>query len=93
MGHPNRLQTYVSIKLALRVLNDFDPIFSWHVFSQYLDSLNQDKLKILTDLQDSYKKIELLEAENAKLHNNPVQVDLKGGSNLLYGYKCNDFVK
>ncbi len=93
VGPRNRPQTYVSIKLALCVLSEYDKVFSWHVFTHYEKSLKAEKSTVLLELQNLYKRVELLEAENAKLKNKAIDVDLVGGKYLLYAYTCNNKVK
>lgn len=92
-GPSNRRQSYVAIKLALRALNDYNIVFSWHVFSSYCNSLIADKEKISRELLEANLRVELRDAEIAKLKNNAIDVDLVGGDSLLYGYSCNGRVK
>jgi hypothetical protein len=94
VGPKNKEQTFVSIHLALRVLNDYDLTFSRNVYKQYHQSLEaNNELKSLLYLQDMHQKVELLEAENARLNNKPIDVHLVGGRFLLYAYLCNNQVK
>lgn len=93
VGPKNKVQTHVSIKLALRALSDYDDTFSWHVFTEYEKSFEFDKSKLLLDLHNIYKRVELLTAENSKLKNKAIDVDLVGGQFLLYAYMCNNQVK
>jgi len=74
-------------------LNDYDDAFSWHAFTQYQKSLQDDTSKVFLELQKVYQTVELLEAENAKLKNKSIDVDLVGGKCLFYGYMCNNQVK
>lgn len=95
VGPKNKVQTYVSIKLALRILIDYDEIFSWHVFTEYQKNLQDKQSKdfMELELQNAYQRVELLEAENAKLKNKVMPIDLVDGKSLLYAYMCNNQVK
>lgn len=92
-GRKNQKQTYLNIKLALRVLSDYDQTFSWKVFSVFLETLSKDKDKILQELNDAYRKLELSKAEIAKLKNTAFKVSLDSGRCLFYAYLCNNIVK
>lgn len=59
----------------------------------YEQELLSNPSHILTELDLFKKKIQLLEAENAKLKNSAIDVNLKKGENLLYGYECNKKTK
>ena len=84
----------MSLVLALRVLNDYDPVLSYQVFKLYEQDLLAKPKKIITELKNYRKKLEVAEAEIAKLKNKPIiNVDLGGGKFLLYGYECNKKVK
>jgi len=84
----------LSLVLALRVLNDYDPVLSYQVFKLYEQDLLAKPKKIITELKNYRKKLEVAEAEIAKLKNKPIiNVDLGGGKFLLYGYECNKKVK
>ena len=64
---------------------------------KFLQLYEQDLLakpkKITTELKNYRKKLELAEAEIAKLKNKSTDVDLGGEQFLLYGYECNKKVK
>ena len=92
-GSKNRLQTYVAINLALRILSDYDNVLSWNVFTQYEKSLRNENCEIALELKRSYEKNDLLKATIAKLKNESMNIDLIGGEFLLYGYGCNNKVK
>lgn len=47
----------------------------------------------MTELKNYRKKLEIAEAEIAKLKNKPIDVDLGGGKFLLYGSEYNNKVK
>ena len=87
VGPKNKQQTFLSLILALRVLNDYNPVLSYQIFK--LSKPN----KIKTELENYRKKLEIAEATIAKLENKPIDVDLGGGKFLLYGYECNKKVK
>jgi len=59
----------------------------------YEQELLSNPSHILTELDLFKKKIQLLEAENAKLKNSAIDVNLKKGESLLYGYECNKKIK
>lgn len=82
-------QTFLALVLALRVLKDYDSVLSYQIFKLYEQELFSNPSHILTELDSFKKKIQLLEAENAKLKNSGINVSLKKGENLLYGYECN----
>jgi hypothetical protein len=82
-------QTFLALILALRVLNDYDPVLSYQVFKLCEQELLSNSSHILIELDLSKRKIELLEAENAKLKNSAINVNLQEGKNLLYAYECN----
>lgn len=82
-------QTFLALVLALRVLNDYDSVLSYQIFKLYEQELLSNPSHILTELDSFKKKIQLLEAENAKLKNSGINVSLEKGENLLYGYECN----
>lgn len=86
VGPKNKVQTYVSIILALRILSDYDKIFSWHIITEYQRSLQKEKDMVLLELQKAYQTIQLSDAKIAKLENKPINVDLVGGKCLLYAY-------
>ena len=92
-GPKNKPQTYVNLTLALRILNDYDHVFSWNVFTQFEKSLRNEKSEVLLKLKNSYEKNALLEARIAKLENKSMNIDLIGGQFLLYAYSCNNQVK
>ena len=83
----------MSLVLALRVLNDYDHVLSYQVFKLYEQDLLAKPKKITTELKNYRKKLEVAEAEIAKLKNKPIDVDLGGGKFLLYAYECNNRVK
>jgi len=89
----NKKQTFLSLISALRVFNDYDHVLSFQVFKLYEQDLLARPKKITTELKNYRKKLELVEAEIAKLKNKPIDVDLRGGQFLLYGYECNKKVK
>lgn len=93
IGQKNKKQTFLGLTLALRVLNGYDPVLSYHVFKLYeQDLLTKSKEKI-TELENYRKKLEIANARIAKLENKPIDVDLGGGKFLFYVYECNNRVK
>ena len=86
-------QTFLALVLALRVLNDYDSVLSYQIFKLYEQELLSNPSHILIELDSFKKKIQLLEAENAKLKNSGINVSLKKRENLLYGYECNKKTK
>ena len=91
-----KIHVFVDIKLALKILSDYNPILFFHVFTEYkkcfkvrYKSSRFYELKIKKLLNN----MELLGATIAKLTNKAFKVDLTGGKYLLYAYKCNDKVK
>ena len=86
-------QTFLALVLALRVLNDYDSVLSYQIFKLYEQELLSNPHHMLTELDFLKKKIQLVEAENAKLKNSPINVSLEKGNNLLYGYECNKKTK
>ena len=93
VGPKNRMQSYVSVRLALRVLSDYDAVFSWHISSMYMKSLETNQSGCFLELQKVYQELEVLQAINAKLSNKAIDVPLVGGLFLLYWYLCNKIVK
>jgi hypothetical protein len=83
----------LSLILALRVLNDYDVALSYQVFKLYEQDLLNKPKQIAIELANNRKKLEIVEAEIAKLKNKPIDIDLGGGRFLLYGYECNNKVK
>ena len=63
------------------------------MFTAYLKCLQDDNLKLVAELKSTYEKLELVEAENAKLQNKTINVPLIKGKYLFYGYECNNMVK
>lgn len=92
-GPKNKVQTWLSFKLAMRVLSSYDNAFSWHVFSKFVQSMELDKVAFAIELDKVYKMNEILTAKNAKLEGKSIEVDLVGGDYLSYGYSCNKQVK
>jgi len=70
-------QTFLALVLALRVLNDYDSVLSYQIFKLSEQELLSNPSYILTELDLFKKKIQLLEAENAKLKNSAINVSLK----------------
>ena len=68
-------------------------MLSYQIFKLYEQELISNLSSILTELDFLKKKIQLLEAENAKLRNSTVNVNLKKGEYLLYAYECNKKTK
>lgn len=93
IGPKNKKQTFLSLILALRVLNDYDPVLSYHVFKFYEQDLLAKSEKKIIELENYRKKLEIANATIAKLKNKPIDVDLGGGKFLLYAYECNNRVK
>jgi hypothetical protein len=83
----------LSLVLALRVLNDYDHVLSYQVFKLYEQDLLAKPKKIITELKNYRKKLEVAEAEIAKLKNKPIDVDLENGKFLLHSYPYNKKVK
>ena len=74
IGQKNKKQTFLGLTLALRVLNGYDPVLSYHVFKLYeQDLLTKSKEKI-TELENYRKKLEIANARIAKLENKPPAV-------------------
>jgi hypothetical protein len=92
-GDKRNPQTFLALVLALRVLNDYDSVLSYQIFKLYEQELLANPSLVLAKLDSFKKKIQLLEAENAKLKNSAIDVNLKKGENLLYGYECNKKTK
>ena len=86
IGPKNKKQTFLSLILALRVLNDYDPVLSYQVFKLYEQELLAKSKEIIIELTNYRQKLEIAEAEIAKLKNKHIDVDLKGGRFLLYEY-------
>lgn len=86
-------QTFLALVLALRVLNDYDSVLSYQIFKLYEQELLSNPTQTITEFDLLKKKIQLLEAENAKLKNSPIDVSLEKGENLLYAYECNKETK
>ena len=93
IGPKNKKQTFLSLILALRVLNDYDQVLSYQIFKLSEQDLLAKPKKIKTELKNYRKKLELAEAEIAKLKNKPMDVNLGGGQFLLYAYEYNNRVK
>ena len=93
IGPKNKKQTFLSLVLALRVLNDYDPVLSYQVFKFYEQDLLAKSKEKMIELENYRKKLEIAKAEIAKLKNKPIDVDLGSGKFLLYGYECNNKVK
>ena len=93
VGPKNRIHTHIDLVLGLRVLNDYDPVLSYHVFNFYKKEflLKEEEKRI--ELDAYQKKLDIAEAEIAKLKNKPIDIYLEGGKFLLYAYKCNNKVK
>lgn len=68
-------QTFLGIVLALRVLNDYDDVLSYQIFNLYKKELRSNPSTTLTELDSLKKRIEMLEAENAKLQNAAIDVN------------------
>jgi len=92
-GPKNKVQTWLSFKLAMRVLSSYDNAFSWHVFSKFVESVELDKVAFAIELDKVYKRNEILMAKNAQLQGKAIEVDLVGGDYLSYGYSANKQVK
>ena len=52
MGPKNKKQTFLSLVLALRVLNDYDHVLSYQVFKLYEQDLLAKPKKIITELKN-----------------------------------------
>ena len=75
------------------MLNDYDQVLSYQIFKLSEQDLLAKPKKIKTELENYRKKLELAEAEIAKLKNKPMDVNLGGGQFLLYAYEYNNRVK
>ena len=93
IGPKNRKQTFLSLVLALRVLNDYDPVLSYHVFKFYEQDLLANSKEKKIEIENYRKKLEIANAKIAKLKNKPIDINLGGGKFLLYAYECNNRVK
>lgn len=91
-----KIQVFVNIKLALKILSDYSPILFFHVFTEYKKSFEvRSKSSRFYELKikELLNNIELLGATISKLTNKAFKVDLTGGRYLLYAYECNNKVK
>lgn len=86
-------QTFLGLVLALRVLSDFDRVISYQIMKLYEKELLKHEPHLLDDLATLRERNEVLQAENAKLKNTPIIVDLILGTNLFYAYWCNNRTK
>ena len=86
-------QTFLSLVLALRVLNDYDPVLSYHVFKSYEQEILSDPTRVTAELLELKQKLQIADAKIASLEKSPINVNLEKGKYLLYGYECNDKTK
>jgi len=89
VGPKNKKQTILQLILALRVLNDYNDVLSYHIFKLYVQDIVANFKQKKIELQELKQKLEIAEAINAKLQNKPIDVDLVGGQFLSYAYECN----
>ena len=93
VGPKNRIHTYIDLVLGLRVLNDYDPVLSYHVFNFYKKYLLLKDEEIMIELDDYRKRVETAEAQLAELKNKPIDIYLEDGKFLLYAYGYNNEIK
>jgi hypothetical protein len=82
-------QTFLALILALQVLNDYDPVLSYQVFKSAEQELLSKPKKLIDQLDKYKKKLQLAEAQIAKLKRVSIDINLERGKFLLYGYECN----
>jgi len=86
-------QTYAKLVLAIAVLADWDPIVGYQVFKRYEADLKAKGGELSLELAEYREKLELSNAEIAKLLGKGQDVPLILGPCLLYAYTCNEMVK
>ena len=74
----NIKQTFIDLRLALLVLNSYEPITVWNILNGFLK-----------EFYDQKNSIDLLQ----KKITNPKKIPLDGGESLFYAYLCNNRIK
>lgn len=93
IGVKNRKQPFLSLILVLRVLNDYDQALSHQVFKLHELGLLAKFKRMAAELINYKQKLKIHEAEMAQLKNKSIDVDLRGGKFLFYGYECSNKIK